>query len=421
MNYAPPQTLDSFVKTFGNVKDLQKGVFAYDEFNSTNNYMEVLNKTEPFTQINFHSTLRDSDISDKDSKTDLEDLKIKGFPNRWEYLKYYNINDVEIMISPIDNLIKMFFQWKVDMLANITLAGIVQCMKFKLLYDDWIRTHPFKRSNQPVITSFLVYNNNNYNKKKNKKIEKEKDNNNNVNNNNNSIEYENIIEDESSDEDEETNLFDFSSTFSRYFKERQQSQEEKEENEISINIQNLHIQPEVYLPPLSPEQLVEVTRTCFKITRSYMWSKTGSYFCRDKKANPDLKHIVNYKDKDKIQQKVLNQNNRCFIYNKEFNLINISSWDRIDCKLPHTHENIVLTCAPCNIERSNRSLELMQTIIQRKQYAVNNFFPLVLTNIHVEQMQEAIVGGLSNVWYRSNIAGETYISYLTYDYINKKT
>jgi hypothetical protein len=35
-------------------------------------------------------------------------------------------------------------------------------------------------------------------------------------------------------------------------------------------------------------------------------------------------------------------------------------------------------------------------------------------------MQEAIVGGLSNVWHRSNIAGETFTSYITYDYINKK-
>jgi hypothetical protein len=123
MNYAPPKTLDSFVKPFGNVKDLQKEVFPYDGFNSTN-YMEVLNKTEPFAQVDFYSTLRDSDISDKDYQIYLEDWKTKDFPNRWEYLKLYNINDVEIMISPIDNLIKMFFKWKVDMLANITLAGI---------------------------------------------------------------------------------------------------------------------------------------------------------------------------------------------------------------------------------------------------------------------------------------------------------
>jgi hypothetical protein len=131
-----------------------------------------------------------------------------------------------------------------------------------------------------------------------------------------------------------------------------------------------------------------------------MWAKTRSYYCQDKKANRDLKHIVSYKGKHEIQQKVINQNNRCFICNKEFNLENPPSWDRIDCKLHHTLQNIVLTCVPCNVERSNRSLELMQSLIQRKQYAVDNFFPLVLTNIHVvEQMQEAIVGGLSNVWH----------------------
>jgi hypothetical protein len=87
MNYAPPQTLDSFVKTFGNVKEFQKGVFAYDGFNSTN-YMEVLNKSEPFAQVNFHSTLRCTDISDKDYEAYLEDWNTKAFPKRWEYLKY---------------------------------------------------------------------------------------------------------------------------------------------------------------------------------------------------------------------------------------------------------------------------------------------------------------------------------------------
>jgi hypothetical protein len=35
-------------------------------------------------------------------------------------------------------------------------------------------------------------------------------------------------------------------------------------------------------------------------------------------------------------------------------------------------------------------------------------------------MQNAIVGCLSNVSHRSNIADETHISFLTYNYINKK-
>jgi hypothetical protein len=81
MKYAPPQTLGSFVRTFGNVKDLQKVVFTYDGFNS-NNHIEVLNKSEPFAQVDFHSTLRDSDISDKDYQTYLENWKEKMFPNR---------------------------------------------------------------------------------------------------------------------------------------------------------------------------------------------------------------------------------------------------------------------------------------------------------------------------------------------------
>jgi hypothetical protein len=83
------------------------------------------------------------------------------------------------MISPINNLIKMFFKWKLDMFANITLVSIVQCMKFKLLYEDLVRTHPLKRSNQPLITSFHTYDNNNNYKKKHNKIIKEKNSNNN--------------------------------------------------------------------------------------------------------------------------------------------------------------------------------------------------------------------------------------------------
>jgi hypothetical protein len=45
--------------------------------------MEVLNKSQPFAQVDFHSTLRDSDISDKDYKAYLVGLKEKMFINRW--------------------------------------------------------------------------------------------------------------------------------------------------------------------------------------------------------------------------------------------------------------------------------------------------------------------------------------------------
>jgi ribosome-interacting GTPase 1 len=177
------------------------------------------------------------------------------------------------MISPIDNLIKMFFKWKVDMLANITLASIAQCMKFKLFYDDWVRTHPLKRSNQPVITSFNAFNNNNNNNKN--KIVKE--------NNNNSFEIDEYRDDVEISEEEDNGIsIDFTSTFSKYF---DSNELRNQEEEITLNFQKLNVESEVYISPLSPDELLHLTYNHFEITRSYMWSKTKSYYCQDKRAN----------------------------------------------------------------------------------------------------------------------------------------
>jgi hypothetical protein len=96
-----------------------------------------------------------------------------------------------------------------------------------------------------------------------------------------------------------------------------------------------------------------------------MLSKTKSYYCQDKKANWDLAHKITYKDRNIIQQKVIDQRNRCFICNKDFSFDNQPSWDGIDCNIPQTLQN-VLICFPCNVERSNRSLELMQILTQTK-------------------------------------------------------
>jgi hypothetical protein len=166
------------------------------------------------------------------------------------------------MISPIDNLMKMFFKWKVDMLANITLASIAQCMKFKLLYDDWVRTHPLKRSNQPVITSFNAFNNNNNNNKN--KIVKE----NNNNNNNSSFEINEYGDDVDISEEQDNGIsIDFTSTFSKYFDSKEIKNQEEE---ITLNFQKLNVQPEVYIPPLSPDELLLLTYNRFEITRNYI-------------------------------------------------------------------------------------------------------------------------------------------------------
>jgi hypothetical protein len=55
------------------------------------------------------------------------------------------------MHSPINNLIKMFFQYGVDMLANLSLASLAQCIKYKLLYDDYRPIFPIKYSNIPIF------------------------------------------------------------------------------------------------------------------------------------------------------------------------------------------------------------------------------------------------------------------------------
>jgi hypothetical protein len=94
----------------------------------------------------------------------------------------------------------------------------------------------------------------------------------------------------------------------------------------------------------------------------------------------------------------MDQKNRCFICRKEFDENNPQSPDRIDCNLPHTVDNIVLSCVHYNKARSNQSLELVQT-----------------NESVIRQLQDAIVAGLINVWHKSNVAGETYINYLKYD------
>jgi hypothetical protein len=55
------------------------------------------------------------------------------------------------MHSPINNLIKMFFQYGVDMLANLSLASLAQCIKYKLLHDNYHPTFSIKCSNIPIF------------------------------------------------------------------------------------------------------------------------------------------------------------------------------------------------------------------------------------------------------------------------------
>ena len=134
MAFVSPGPLKQFVKDFGSEGCTEKGVFPYEAIN-TENYNEVLSKSEPFSQADFHSELNQSDISDKDYAAYLEDAK--NFKSRWDYLLHYNRLDVEAMISPINNLISLFWEHKIDMLKSLSLSANASAIKYAKCYDDF--------------------------------------------------------------------------------------------------------------------------------------------------------------------------------------------------------------------------------------------------------------------------------------------
>ena len=134
MLFVSPGPLKQFVKDFGSEGCSEKGVFPYEAI-TIDNYNEVLSKSEPFEQSDFHSELNQTDMSDKDYEMYLEDAKT--FDSRWDYLRYYNILDVEAMISPLDNLIKLFWEHKIDMLKNLSLSANASAIKYAKCYDDF--------------------------------------------------------------------------------------------------------------------------------------------------------------------------------------------------------------------------------------------------------------------------------------------
>ena len=134
MAFVSPGPLKQFVKDFGSEGCTEKGIFPYEAIN-TENYNEVLSKSEPFSQQDFHSELNQSDISDKDYAAYLEDAK--NFNSRWDYLLHYNRLDVEAMISPINNLISLFWEHKIDMLKSLSLSANASAIKYAKCYDDF--------------------------------------------------------------------------------------------------------------------------------------------------------------------------------------------------------------------------------------------------------------------------------------------
>ncbi|KAA6391373.1 MAG: hypothetical protein EZS28_013102 [Streblomastix strix] len=130
-NLFGPMTLKACVKDYGD-KSEHKDVFPYELINSKN-WNEVLMKTEPFEYEDFKSQLKGGYSITKD-EYDQYLIDFKRFTNRLNYLKYYNINDTEIMIKSLMNLIDTFEQFNIDVLHYISIASCAYAKKHYSTY-----------------------------------------------------------------------------------------------------------------------------------------------------------------------------------------------------------------------------------------------------------------------------------------------
>jgi hypothetical protein len=131
MNLVCKMTLEEFIQKFHG--EVHKGVFPYEAFDSFN-YNEVLSKAEPFLPEDFYSTLRRRNLMD-DPKEYQQYLECaKGFPTRWDYLRYYNEIDVKSMLIPIERLIDLNWEYNIDTLTNVSLSANASAIKYALAY-----------------------------------------------------------------------------------------------------------------------------------------------------------------------------------------------------------------------------------------------------------------------------------------------
>ena len=134
-NFVAGGSLKQFGIDFGGEDNSIKGIFPYEAIN-TSNYNEVLSRTEPFEYNDFYSYLNQKYLLTKEQyEIYVEDAK--AYSNRWDYLLKYNDNDVEMMIKPIDNLIKMNAEYKVDLISNLSLSKNASCIKYALAYQQF--------------------------------------------------------------------------------------------------------------------------------------------------------------------------------------------------------------------------------------------------------------------------------------------
>jgi hypothetical protein len=141
INYISPSPLANFVKDFGGISD-EKAPFPYEGYD-VESADEYFSSTNMFPRSAFHDTLNNTTVKQEDEKYRqcfLYWIKMKysgKVKTRWDYLKFYNENDCEIMRPAIDNLIRNMWEDKIDMLKGFSLAQNASSVKFAMAWSDF--------------------------------------------------------------------------------------------------------------------------------------------------------------------------------------------------------------------------------------------------------------------------------------------
>ena len=133
-NYVSSCTLDAATQSYGKCESRVKGVFPYAKLNSKTIKTELL-RTEPFEQKDFFNELTQCDLPDDEYMMYLETYK--QFKNFYQYTKYYNVQDTEIMFKVIDNLTKLYWEHKLDVIQNLSLSSLASQSKYLMCYKDF--------------------------------------------------------------------------------------------------------------------------------------------------------------------------------------------------------------------------------------------------------------------------------------------
>ncbi|KAA6382448.1 MAG: hypothetical protein EZS28_022024, partial [Streblomastix strix] len=109
MIYSSKMKLKQFIKDFTPTatKTISTKLKFLYEFINYDNYVQELDKSEPFPI------------------------------EAWDYLRHYKFQDTRLMIEPLDYLIEMFFNYKIDMLQFMSMSACANVIKYTLAYWDF--------------------------------------------------------------------------------------------------------------------------------------------------------------------------------------------------------------------------------------------------------------------------------------------